>query len=91
MGREKSDCRGSLKLVTRGSVTGQKFVCPTHSEAKQTEMLGVWSRERFIAGPCKKKGWLVPPKTPDALKGFSKAFLKARGVPGYVISSGTIL
>ena len=29
-------------------VTERKFVCPTHSEAKQTQNIGVRSRERFI-------------------------------------------
>ena len=38
---------------------------------------GVWSRERFIGGPYKENGWLVPLKSPNSPKGFSKAFLKA--------------
>ena len=42
-------------------------------------VIEVWSRERFIAGPC-KKDWstLCHAKTPNSSKGFSKALLKAR-------------
>ena len=38
------------------SVIECKSVCPTHSQAKQYQNVGVWSRERFIAGPCKETG-----------------------------------
>ena len=43
-----------------------KFVCPAQSEAKQTQNVRVWSRESFIAGPCKKNTWLmlITPQTP---------------------------
>ena len=60
-----------------------KFVCPTHSEAKQYRNFGVWSRERFIAGPCKEMGGSCP-KSPNSSKGFSKALLKARWGRGVV-------
>ena len=46
------------------------------SEAKQTRNLGVRSRERFIAGVCKKTGGSCPP---ESLKGFKKAVIKASG------------
>ena len=32
----------------------------------------------FIVGPCKEKGAGHVPQTLNSLKGFSKAFLKAR-------------
>ena len=37
-------------------VTERKSTCPTHSEAKQYQNVGVWNRERFIAGPRKETG-----------------------------------
>ena len=36
------------------SVPKHKFLCPMHSEAKQTQNIRVWSRQRFIAGACKE-------------------------------------
>ena len=39
------------------SVTEERTsVYPTQSEAKQYQNVGVWSRERFTAGPCKATG-----------------------------------
>lgn len=38
-------------------VVTSKFVCPRCSEAKQTKNVGVWSRERLIAGPCEGNRW----------------------------------
>ena len=55
---------GPLSIVTE-----HKFLCPMHSEARQTETLEF----RAMHGD----GWLMPPK-PNSLKGFSKALLKAR-------------
>ena len=41
--------------------------------------VGVWSRERFTAGPGKENGGLCPTKSPlNSSEGFGKAFLKAR-------------
>ena len=37
-------------------ITEHKSMCPTHSEAKQYQTVGVWSRKMFIAGPCKEMG-----------------------------------
>ena len=51
------------------SVTEHKSLCPTHNEAKQYQDIGVWRREKFVAGPCRamqenrwlKQGvWLKP-------------------------------
>ena len=45
-------------------------MCPKHSEAKQYQNVGVWSRERFIAGPCKETGgsYLKTPKLPESFQ-----------------------
>ena len=63
------------------AVTKCKFVCPMHPEAKQ--YWNVWSRERFIAGPCKEMGGSCP-KNPNSPKGFNKASLKVRWERGLV-------
>ena len=44
-------------FIWRDYVIQGKFMCPTHSEAKQTEIAGVWGRERCISGPCRKNRW----------------------------------
>lgn len=89
LGWEKSDCRGSLKLVTCASVTGH---------TARPKKLRCWdlAQRKVIAGRCKEKGWLMPPtpQNSELPEGFSKAFLKVRwgrGIPGYVISSCTTL
>ena len=57
--------------------------------------VGIWSRERFIAGTNKENGWLVLMlRNSQISQGFSKASLKAkwrRDLPGCVISLCTIL
>lgn len=60
---------------------------PDTCEAKVK--LGVWSRERLIAGPGKDR-WLRPQNT--ASSAFGKEFLKSQVMEeftGYVISSCT--
>ena len=52
-----------------------KFMCLTHSEAKQYEKVGLWSREKFIAGPVKETVAYTQ-KALNSMKGFSKAFFK---------------
>ena len=72
-------------------VVEPKFVCPINNEAKQTEMLGVWSRETFTVGSSKEKmGWLIL-KRPKLMESFREAFLKARRVAGCVMSLCTVL
>ena len=78
-------------IVTKG-----KLVCLTYSEAKQTKM-SVWSRGRFIIGPCKETGGSCP-KNHELPEEFHQSILKGqvrwRGwvvVTGYMISSCTIL
>ena len=66
-----------LAVNTVVNVIEGKSVCLTHSEAKQYQNIGVWSREGFIAGPCREMGGSCP-KVLHSLKGFSKALLKAR-------------
>ena len=48
-----------------------------YSEAKQYQIMGVWSRESFILGPCKETGCscLI---NPNLLKAFRKAVLYGR-------------
>ena len=46
-------------------------VCVPDAQRGQTNWhIRVWSRERFIAGPCKENGWLVPQKsrTPEGIQ-----------------------
>ena len=50
-------------------------MCLTHSEAKQHENVGLWNREKFIAGPVKETVAHAQ-KALNSMKGFSKAFLK---------------
>ena len=52
------------------------------SEAKQTRNLGVRSRERFIAGACKKTGGLCPPN-PKVLEGFQQSSYKGKVREGH--------
>ena len=58
-----------------GSAIEHKSVCPTYSEAKRYQNVGVWSKERFMAGPCKDNGWLMPPETPEE---FQQSMLKGQ-------------
>ena len=51
-------------------------MCLTHSEAKQYENVGLWSREKFIAGPVKETVAYAQ-EALNSMKGFSKAFLKS--------------
>ena len=48
-----------------------KLVCPTYSEANQYRNVGVWSRERLIAGPSQRLvayAQTLPP-TPQRVSG----------------------
>ena len=49
-------------------VVEPKFLCPKHSEAKQTETFGVWSRERFIAGPINEENQWLKLKRPEGFQ-----------------------
>ena len=63
-------------------------LCAQHTVRPNKLHVGVWSRERFVAGSCKENGWflLKKKKIPDSSKDFSRAFLKAKamraGFPG---------
>ena len=59
-----------------------KFVCLTHSDAKQIKISRVWSRERLIAGPCKKIGRFCP-KKPELLEGFQLSTFKGKVREGH--------
>ena len=52
--------------------------CAQHSEAKQYQNFGVWSRGRFIAGPCKERGGscLKKKKTQTPRKPSAKPFYR---------------
>ena len=54
-----------------------KFVCPMHSKPKQLKHQILEQRKVYFRA---KQGEFVAyaQKTPNSLKGFSKAFLKAR-------------
>ena len=62
-----------------------KFLCLTHSEAKQTET-SYWSLEqrKFYCRAMQEEWVAHTPKTPNSSKGFSKALLKARWGKGVV-------
>ena len=62
--------------ILERTVIKYKFMCLTHSEAKQYENVGLWSREKFIAGPVKETVAYAQ-KALNSMKGFSKAFLKS--------------
>ena len=52
-------------------------MCPTHREAKQTQISEFGAEKGLIVGPSKEHGWLLPlspPQTLDFLQGLSKAF-----------------
>ena len=53
---------------------GGKVIEPHDSEVKQYQNIGVWSTERFIAGPCKELGALCL-KNSELLKMFSRQAL----------------
>ena len=61
-------------------VTEHKFVCLMHSEAKQYQNVGVWSREMFIAGQSKEKGggWAHAPQTPEFPEEFQQSIFKGQ-------------
>ena len=62
-------------------VTEHKFMCPTHSEAKQTKMSAFGAEKGSLQGHARR--WVAhAPKIPKSRKGFSKAFLKAGWVGG---------
>ena len=65
----------SLSGFLTAFVTEHKSLCPRHSEAKQYQKVGVWSTERFIAGPCKEmRGSCL--KNPKSLKLSAKPFYR---------------
>lgn len=51
---------------------------PNTQWGQTNQNVRVWSRERFIAVPCKENGWLVPQKDPKLPKQNCRGFLKAR-------------
>ena len=63
-------------------VIERKFVCPTHSEAKQTQMLELGAEKGLLQGHARRTGCSCSKKkkkkTLNSPKGFTKAFLKAR-------------
>ena len=64
-------------------VTKSKFSCLTHIEAKQTRNIRVWSKEKFIEGPCKERGGLCP-QNPKRLKGFQQSTFKGKVREGHL-------
>ena len=66
-------------------------MCPTHSEAKQYQNIGVWSRERFIAGSFKENGWLTLRKTPELLEGFQRSIFNGQVREGHPRICGQLM
>lgn len=56
---KKSRFRIGGGFVLKVAATLGKFVCPMHSEVKQTKM-SIWSRERFIGRVVQGGRWLMP-------------------------------
>ena len=54
---------GFRDLAKLGRVVESKFVCPTHSEAKQTEMSGFGAEKVLLQGQCKENRWLTLKRT----------------------------
>ena len=50
--------------------------CAGHTVRPTNQNVGVWSRERFIAGPCKVSGWLV--LNPELPRGFQQSIFKGQ-------------
>ena len=77
----KLECREgshSFRLKSESLQDGQLLLCLRCSEAKQDQNIGVWSGEIFIAGPDREKAGRRSGSVTGYMKGFSKAFLKAR-------------
>lgn len=68
-----SNWHGNELLVGSPKLLGQPCV-PTHSEYKKVEMLSLEQRNVYFRA-MQGDGWLIAPKPPNFLKGFSKAFL----------------
>ena len=64
------------------NVTKCRFVHPTYSEAKQYRNIGVWSREKLIAGLCKEIGGSCPPN-PEPFKGSQQSIFKGQVKEGH--------
>ena len=73
---------GGMGMEDTQLVNKRKFVCPMDSEAKQYRNIRVWSRERFIAGPCKEMGGLCP-ANPELLEGFQQSTFKGKVREGH--------
>ena len=60
-------------FLTSKGVVKLKFVCPTHSEAKQTEMSEFGAEKGLLQGPCKENRWLMlkRPELPNGFQGRS--------------------
>ena len=68
--------RGQGGLGRGKNVTKLISVRPTDSKAKQYQNMGVWSRESFIAGPCKETGGSCLKKTRTPRKLSAKPFYR---------------
>ena len=68
-----------IGLKTIRIVTECKFMCPMHSEAKQFQNVGVWSRERLISGLCKEMRRRQWHPTPVLLPGKSHGWRSLEG------------
>lgn len=67
-------------------VAEHKFMCLKHSRPNWN--LGVWSRERFVAGPCREMGGSCPPNL-NSSKGFQESTLtdKVRKGHGWLLKT----
>ena len=64
------------------NITECKFMCLRISKAKRYRSFRVWSRGRFIAGPCKENGWFMLKKT-KLPEGFQQSIFKGKVREGY--------
>ena len=52
-------------------------MCPMHSKVKEYQIVGVWNREKFVAGPSKGTGAPAPPN-PEFPEGFQQGIFKGQ-------------
>lgn len=62
----RQDVKDSVQIPTNKKLI--LSVCPMHSGVKQHSKVGVWSRQRFSAGPCKGMSGSCPknPELPES-------------------------
>ena len=58
-------------------------MCPMHSKVKEYQIVGVWNREKFVAGPSKGTG-APAPLNPEFPEGFQQDIFKGQVREGWL-------